>query len=115
MLSQRDAAQKWGVSRATIQRAIRAGKLSLTPEKRIDPSEMLRVYGEPSRLANQQTRPDDPTSDPVRMTRLEAELRAREREIELLQGNLADLRSQVKLLAHYRPHRRRWWPWSKGD
>lgn len=115
MLSQRDAAQQWGVSRATVQRAIRAGKLSLTPEKRIDPSEMLRVYGEPIRPASQQTRPDESTHDPARIASLQAEIQSRDREIKLLEQNLVDLRSQVQMLTHDRPRRRAWWPWSRGD
>jgi hypothetical protein len=43
MLSQRRAAQAWGISRATLQRAVSSGKLSVLPDRTIDPAEMLRV------------------------------------------------------------------------
>lgn len=46
MLSQRRAAQVWGVSRRTLQRAISTGKLSILADGTIDPAEMLRVFGE---------------------------------------------------------------------
>lgn len=48
MLSQRRASEIWGVSRRTIQRAIQSGKLSVSSDGQIDPSEMLRVFGEAS-------------------------------------------------------------------
>ena len=47
MLSQREAAAAWGIGRTTIQRAVKSGRLSMTPDKTIDPSEMVRVFGEP--------------------------------------------------------------------
>lgn len=46
MLSQRQAAQAWGISRSTLQRAISKGNLSVSDSGKIDPSEMLRVFGE---------------------------------------------------------------------
>lgn len=41
------AAKEWGVSRTTIYEKINNGELSRTSEKKIDASEMLRVFGEP--------------------------------------------------------------------
>ena len=41
------AAKEWGVSRTTIYDKVNAGELSRTSDKKIDPSEMLRVFGEP--------------------------------------------------------------------
>ncbi|WP_201587008.1 plasmid replication DNA-binding protein [Psychrobacter sp. HII-4] len=41
------AAQQWGVSRTTIYQKINDGELSRTADKKIDVSEMLRVFGEP--------------------------------------------------------------------
>ena len=38
----------WGVSRRTIQRAIQSGKLSVSSDGQLDPSAMLRVYGDAS-------------------------------------------------------------------
>lgn len=47
MMTHREAARLWGVGRTTIQRAAASGKLSLRPDKTIDPAEMVRVFGEP--------------------------------------------------------------------
>ncbi|MGP5225946.1 plasmid replication DNA-binding protein [Psychrobacter aquimaris] len=41
------AAKEWGVSRTTIYQKINYGELSRTADKKIDTSEMLRVFGEP--------------------------------------------------------------------
>ena len=41
------AAKEWGISRTTIYQKINDGELSRTADKKIDVSEMLRVFGEP--------------------------------------------------------------------
>jgi transcriptional regulator of acetoin/glycerol metabolism len=41
------AAKEWGVSRTTIYQKVNSGELSRTTDKKIDTSEMLRVFGEP--------------------------------------------------------------------
>ena len=41
------AAKEWGVSRTTIYQKVNDGELSRTADKKIDISEMLRVFGEP--------------------------------------------------------------------
>ena len=41
------AAKEWGVSRTTIYQKVNDGELSKTADKKIDTSEMLRVFGEP--------------------------------------------------------------------
>ncbi|WP_350562799.1 plasmid replication DNA-binding protein [Psychrobacter sp. CAL346-MNA-CIBAN-0220] len=41
------AAKEWGVSRTTIYQKVNDGGLSRTSDKKIDTSEMLRVFGEP--------------------------------------------------------------------
>ena len=41
------AAKEWGVSRTTIYQKVNDGELSRTADKKIDTSEMLRVFGEP--------------------------------------------------------------------
>ena len=41
------AAKHWGVSRTTIYQKVNNGELSRTADKKIDVSEMLRVFGEP--------------------------------------------------------------------
>lgn len=124
LMSQREAARLWGVGRATLQRSIAAGELSVSSEKLIDPAEMLRVFGEAKRPAGPASgRPSEPLGppaeppkpDPAQVARiavLETELAARDRENELLRANLEDLRSQVRLLTHDQakaPSKRRWW------
>ncbi len=42
------AAKEWGVSRTTIYQKINDGELSRTADKKIDTSEMIRVFGEPA-------------------------------------------------------------------
>ena len=47
IISVTKAAKEWGVSRTTIYQKVNDGKLSRTTDKKIDTSEMLRVFGEP--------------------------------------------------------------------
>lgn len=47
IISVTKAAKDWGVSRTTIYQKINDGELSRTADKKIDTSEMLRVFGEP--------------------------------------------------------------------
>lgn len=42
-----EAAKRWGVSRTTVYQKINDGELSRGSDKKIDVSEMLRVFGEP--------------------------------------------------------------------
>jgi len=42
------AAKEWGVSRTTIYQKVNDGELSRNADKKIDVSEMLRVFGEPT-------------------------------------------------------------------
>ena len=41
------AAKEWGVSRTTIYQKVSDGELSRSSDKKIDTSEMIRVFGEP--------------------------------------------------------------------
>ena len=41
-----EAAEAAGVARSTLYRAIEAGEITRTPDKRIDVAELVRVYGE---------------------------------------------------------------------
>ena len=125
LLSQREAARAWGVGRATIQRAISAGEISVTTEKLIDAAEMVRKFGEPKR-PNQpasgrtsippDATPEPPHTDPAQAARiavLEAELAGLKATLLAKDGHIEDLRSQVRLLAHdghkNADVKRRWW------
>ena len=47
IISVTKAAKEWGVSRTTIYQKVNDGELSRTADKKIDTSEMIRVFGEP--------------------------------------------------------------------
>lgn len=121
MLSQREAARMWGVGRATLQRAVVSGKLSVSSEKLIDPAEMVRVFGEPKRPAGPAQSgpaiPAEATPEPpvlaVENARLQAEneaLRDLVRRADAERDRALDV---VRLLTHDGAPRRRWWPFGK--
>jgi hypothetical protein len=60
------AARTWGVSRQTVYNKISEGVLSVTKDAsdatRIDPAEMLRVFGEPKTEARQLDEDGEPVS-----------------------------------------------------
>lgn len=123
-LSQRQAAKAWGLSRATIQRAIASGKLSAEPGGTIDASEMLRAFGE-ARPAQSRPEPaahvplvpppEPPGPDPE-LSRLRAEVEAlralvsSKDETITAQGQTI---AAMQLLTHdTAPRKRRWWSFS---
>lgn len=122
LMSQREAARRWGLGRVTIQRAISAGKLSVTAEKLIDPAEMVRAFGEPKPAQSRPETPDvashEPTQEPVHLAvtiaRLEAENAALR---DLVQRADAErdraLDTVQRLLAHDGTPRRRWWQFGR--
>lgn len=55
------AAEEWGISRTTIYQKINEGELSRTSDKKIDTSEMLRVFGEP--ISNKRSEQSVNTTD----------------------------------------------------
>lgn len=131
-LSKREAARQWGKARATIDRDVASGKLSLTPDKLIDPAEMIRVYGEPKggqqgRSKAEASEPDEATPEAtqkatgimaleaklkVAEAMLEKEKEERARERADLQRNIDTLTTAMQLLGHDRapdPKKKRWW------
>jgi hypothetical protein len=106
MLSQRQAAQVWGVSRATLQRAISSGKLSVSAEGRIDPAEMLRVFG--AAKSSSKSGPHEPLGPPLSRgdepplkaenQALRAALAAKEELIVAKDRHIADLSQALRLL-----------------
>lgn len=126
MLTQREAAQRWSIPWTTFRRAVKAGKVSVGADKRVDPVEMLRAFGEPSaRVAWAENGTNGPVGTSTAQTRiaaLETEI-ARLRQFEIASAglaatvaaqadNLKDLRAEVLRLGHDVPPRRRWW-WSR--
>ena len=59
------AAKEWGVSRTTIYQKINDGELSRTADKKIDVSEMLRVFGEPTSKKRTERSVDTVQSTPL--------------------------------------------------
>lgn len=111
MLSQREAATQWGMSRITIQRAIKSGKLSLKPDKTIDPAEMFRAFGETSRLVDRPSVPASTTPEPGRLIQLETENAMLRELLKSKDENLSDMRAQVQRLTldTVPAQRRHWW------
>jgi DNA invertase Pin-like site-specific DNA recombinase len=110
-LSQREAALRWGIGRTTIYRAIKAGRLSLSDGRRIDVSEMVRVFGEPA--AGRSTGPHGASTEGPEVARLQAEVNRLQGVLEAerthrvsIERNNEDLRQFVRLLEH---DRRPWW------
>ena len=59
------AAKEWGVSRTTIYQKVNDGELSRTADKKIDTSEMLRVFGEPASKKRTERSADTVQSTPL--------------------------------------------------
>ncbi len=59
------AAKEWGISRTTIYQKINDGELSRTADKKIDTSEMLRVFGEPISKKRTERSADSAQSAPL--------------------------------------------------
>lgn len=114
-----------GKNKATIQRAIKSGKISAEKNSsgayEIDPSELHRVYpATAQRSAQHNTSNDTQHSDEytenikLKLDLLQAE---REREREQLQATIDDLRtrldrSEERITALLpAPSKRSWWPW----
>ncbi len=62
------AAKEWGVSRTTIYQKVNNGELSRAADKKIDTTEMLRVFGEP--LSRKRT---ERSANPVQSTPLNSQ------------------------------------------
>lgn len=120
MLSQREVARSWRVGRTTIQRAIKSGKLSVSADGTLNPSELVRVFGEPKgHPKDRPAIPDDATMGRGVGQDAEALLRAENEHLKALlaekDARIADLRQAMTLLAAPKdqasepPRRRSFW------
>jgi len=117
-MSQREAARIWGVPRITLQRAVKDGKISLTGDKKIDPAEMVRFFGEP-RQAHEpaqkiQLRPYEPDTLGAENARLQAENIALRELVQRADAERDRALDMVRLLTHEKPAQepaqpKRWW------
>ena len=104
IISVTKAAKEWGVSRTTIYQKVNDGQLSRTADKKIDTSEMLRVFGEPvSRKSTEQSldSPDNThlNSQTVQSgTALEHQLELEKLKNEYLRQQVSD---QKQLIDNY--------------
>jgi predicted site-specific integrase-resolvase len=121
------AAIATGKNKATIQRAIKSGKISATKNSsgtyEIDPSELHRVYPATTQrvaqhdISNDTQRPDD--HDKIMRLKLHLLEAERERERDQLQATIDDLRtrldrSEERITALLpAPEKRSWWPWKR--
>jgi hypothetical protein len=103
----RDIQQRWNISRPTIYKHIRQGKLSRMENGKVDVSEVVRVYGEPKET---QTRQEIDTIDSQEKSLLLEKIRllesqlddARERE-SWLKSQVETAQSTIKLLEYRQP------------
>lgn len=89
-----EAAKAAGVSKSTIFRAVKSGKLSATKdgdEYRIDPSELFRAF---PREADEARQRHDP--EPERETAEQVEIRMLRELLEAKQEQIDDLRREVE-------------------
>ncbi len=116
LLSVTEAAEQWGITRPTIYRYIKAGKLSRRADKKIDTAELLRVLGEPADKKRKgspeiDVKPRVKTADTEALQQQVEQLKeqlkqerakAEERE-EWLKGQVEAVQQTIKLLEHQRP------------
>ena len=94
IISVTKAAKEWGVSKTTVYQKVNDGELSRTADKKIDTSEMLRVFGEPvSRKSTEQSL-DSPDNTHLNSQTVQS-CTALEHQLELEKLKNEHLRQQV--------------------
>lgn len=125
-LSLREAAKHFDVSRPTLQKALKSGKISGVQDGKgvwtIDPAELARIY-QPRKVEIAKTNKPDQENlsientplgkevEALRMRLAEAEQRAAMAEVlaEERGRHIEDLRRMLPAPSHPRG----WWPWSR--
>ena len=103
-ISVTEAAKEWGVSRTTIYQKVNDGELSRTADKKIDTSEMLRVFGEPTSKKRSEQSMNPVQNTPLnnqtvqKSTLLEHQLALEKLKNEHLSQQVSD---QKKLIENY--------------
>jgi predicted transcriptional regulator len=100
--------KQWGVSRATVYKHIKAGKLSRLPNGQVDLAEVLRVYGEPSKNTGrdkQETAINNGDTQEKKLllekiALLESQLFKAEKMEEWLKGQFEKAQETIQLLEH---------------
>lgn len=122
IVSVSEAARLVGKSRRTIQRDIAAGKLSKCDNgKKLDTSELLRVYGSLLNAPNDTDKNEHMTQDvapsiPPNVAEMRIRLAALEAENAALKDHLGSLKQAMLLLEHKEQQastettqQRKWW------
>lgn len=122
IVSVSEAARLVGKSRRTIQRDIAAGKLSKCDNgKKLDTSELLRVYGSLLNAPNDADKNEHMTQDvapsiPPNVAEMRIRLAALEAENAALKDHLGSLKQAMLLLEHKEQQastettqQRKWW------
>ena len=100
--------KQWGVSRATIYKHIKAGKLSRLADGLVDITEVLRVYGEPKSDA-QRDKPSSVVDTQEtkllleKIAFLESQLSQAEKREDWLKGQVEKAQETIQLLEYKQP------------
>ena len=122
LISMSEAAKRFAVSRPTLSKALRDGKITgkkVDDAWQLDTAELMRVYKPRGESDLPPLQPEVaaklPERDGNEVSALQAEIRRLQDAVEaerqaraLVERHLDDLR---RLLTDQRPARRRWWPW----
>jgi hypothetical protein len=121
-LSAREAAERVGLTKQAIIKAIRKGTISGAKDEsgewRVEAAELFRVYPATAEVDDNQPSTGAPAED----AGLRREIAFRDEKIALLEGQLSDLREDrdrwreqaTRLLPAPQPDARRgWWPWRR--
>ncbi len=100
--------KQWGISRATVYKHIKAGKLSRLADGHVDVAEVLRVYGEPNKNTGRDkpvTAIDNGDTQENRMllekiASLEAQLVKAEKREDWLRERFEKAQETIQLLEH---------------
>ena len=99
---------QWGVARSTVYKHIKAGRLTRLGNGKIDVSEVIRVYGEPSANTPRDGKKSviDTTETAIlkeKIAFLESQLAQAEKREEWLKGQVETAQETIKLLEHKQP------------
>lgn len=131
-LSLREAVKHFDVSRPTLQKALKSGKLSGVQNGKghwtIDPAELARVYrprntmpdkvenAMPGNFTNKNTPLDDEVNAlKTALALAEARAEAAEKMAQERSERIEDLRRMLPPPAPVNPHTKWWWPWNKTE
>jgi hypothetical protein len=116
-----DIKNRWGVSRPTIMKAIKNGKLSGEKDRKgywqFDPHEVVRWRGEPeAEAADPDSKPDSLSDNSLQaetiailknqVAQLESQVRTKDEQMGRLQDQMRD---QTKLLEHHAENEQKSW------